>query len=138
MNEIEELRAYKERAEYRTEKLMSVIDSLFFKPSNKYMTKQRAEEILKEWAINSKVESTSPDWNYEDSNIQKLSRGLLEAYKCKDKYDSACMIVKSKNQKINELKKKVDRLETKVSQKDIEIKDLKWHLDKALKEKEKK
>ena len=77
MNELEELRAFKERAEFRTEKLMSVIDSLFFEPSNKYMTKQRAEEILKEWASNSKVESTSPDWNYEDSNIQKLSRGLL-------------------------------------------------------------
>ena len=129
MNEIEELRAYKERAEFRTEKLMSVIDSLFFKPSNKYMTKQRAEEILKEWAINSKVESTSPDWNYEDSNIQKISRGLLEAYGCKDKYDSACMVVRSKNQKINELKKKVERLETKVAQKDIEINDLKLRLE---------
>ena len=39
------------------------------------------------------------------------------------------MIVKSKNQKINELKKKVDRLETKVAQKDIEINDLKLRLE---------
>ena len=39
------------------------------------------------------------------------------------------MIVKSKNQKINELKKKVERLETKVAQKDIEINDLKLRLE---------
>ena len=39
------------------------------------------------------------------------------------------MVVRSKNQKINELKKKVERLETKVAQKDIEINDLKLRLE---------